>query len=117
MKRIEATIRMEHIDEVIVALQQTGATGVTVMAAMGHGVHGGLSQQWRGRNLHATLLPKVTLWTVVPDEESAEVLETLIAAARTGTMGDGKVFVSEVCEAFRVRTGERGDSALLGATG
>ncbi|PKQ16836.1 MAG: transcriptional regulator [Actinobacteria bacterium HGW-Actinobacteria-7] len=109
MKRIEATVRKDRLVAVVDALEETRSTGVTVMSSLGHGVQGGLTQRWRGQDITAPLLSKVTLWTVVSDEEVAEVTETIVAAARTGAMGDGKVFVSDVCEAFRVRTRECGD--------
>jgi len=112
VKRIEATVRPERADAVLAALEQTRANGVTVMSALGHGVQGGLTQKWRGKELTAPLLPKVTLWTVVPDEEANEIAETIVAAARTGTAGDGKVFVSEVDEAFRVRTAQCGTDVV-----
>lgn len=112
MKRVEATIRPQSVSSVVEALKQTGSRGVTVITALGHGVQGGLTQRWRGDDYSADLLPKVTLWTVVPDEEVVDVLETIAAASRTGAMGDGKITVSPLVDAVRIRTGDRGDSAI-----
>lgn len=114
MKRVEATIRPERVNSVVEALRQTRAAGVTVMTAIGHGEQRGLAQKWRDRNLTVSLLPKATLWVVVTDEEATEVVETVVAASRTGCAGDGKVFISEVDEAVRVRTAERGDRVVQG---
>ncbi len=114
MKRIEATIRPERVDTVIDALRQTRASGVTVVTAVGHGEQRGLTQKWRDCRLIASLLPKATVWCVVTDEEATEVAETMVAAARTGCAGDGKIFISEVEQAVRVRTAERGDRVVRG---
>ncbi|MDI6901888.1 MAG: P-II family nitrogen regulator [Anaerosomatales bacterium] len=112
MRKIEAIIRPERADSVREALRQLGCGGVTVYSASGHGIQRGVHQTWRGAEYVVDLLPKTVVMTVVADADAEEVLETIEAAARTGRMGDGKVFVSRVERALRVRTGETGDAAL-----
>lgn len=89
-----------------------GATGVTVASVTGHGAQGGVTQKWRGHDYTVSLLPKVLVMTVVDDEDVREVTESVIAAAHTGDLGDGKVFVSPISDAIRVRTGESGIDAI-----
>ena len=112
MKKIEAIIRPERVDEVRQALKQMGCSGVTVYSASGHGVQRGVHQQWRGQEYIVDLLPKTIVMTVIPEADVREVIETIEAVARTGRMGDGKVFVTPVERAIRVRTGENGEAAL-----
>ncbi len=113
MKKIEAIIRPERVDDVRQALKQIGCSGVTVYSASGHGVQRGVHQQWRGQEYVVDLLPKTVVMTVVPESDVREVVETIEAVARTGRMGDGKVFVTPVERAIRVRTGESEEAALL----
>lgn len=89
-----------------------GATGVTVMAVKGHGSQGGVTQRWQGRDYTVSLLPKVLMMTVVEDADVQETVESVTSAARTGRMGDGKIAVSDVDDAVRIRTGESGSAAL-----
>lgn len=112
MKKIEAIIRPERVDEVRKALKQVGCSGITIYSASGHGVQRGVHQQWRGQEYIVDLLPKSVIMTVVPDADLREITETIEAVARTGRMGDGKVFVTAVERAIRVRTGESGEAAL-----
>jgi nitrogen regulatory protein PII len=112
MKRVEAIFRPERLEDVREALDELERAGMTVLEVKGHGVQGGLSQQWRGGDYHVSLVPKVMVVAVVHDHEVQETVETIVSAARTGTMGDGKVFVSPVEQAIRVRTGETGPQAL-----
>ncbi|MBN2405332.1 MAG: P-II family nitrogen regulator [Coriobacteriia bacterium] len=112
MKRIEAIIRPERVDEVLRALKQAGCSGVTLYSASGHGVQRGVHQQWRGQEYVVDLLPKTVVITIVPESDVREVTETIEAVARTGRMGDGKVFVTPIERAVRVRTGESGEAAL-----
>ncbi len=112
MKRIEATIRPERLHEVKEALVALGVRGMTVYEARGHGIQGGVTQQWRGEEYVVDLLPKVTIVVVLNEHEVADCLDVIVRTARTGRIGDGKVFVSDVEQAVRVRTGETGSEAL-----
>ncbi len=112
MKKIEAVIRMEKLDCVRAALDAIGYFGMTVTDVSGRGRQGGLSLQWRVGEYKVDLLPKVKIELVVSDSRAEEVIKTLTGAARTGKIGDGKVFVYEVAEAIRIRNDDRGDAAL-----
>lgn len=112
MKRIEATIRPERLHDVKTALRDLGVRGMTVYEARGHGIQGGVTQQWRGEDYVVDLLPKVTVVAVVNEHEVADCLDVIARAARTGRIGDGKIFVSQVEQAMRIRTGETGSEAL-----
>jgi nitrogen regulatory protein P-II 1 len=112
MKRIEAIIRPEKVEDVKIALADLGHEGVTVIEVKGHGVQGGVTQQWRGEDYHVELLPKVSITAVVHDHEVDEAVEVIASAARTGRMGDGKIFVSNIEEVIRIRTGETGSETL-----
>lgn len=112
MKRIEAVIRTEKVVEVKEALASLGHLGITVLAAHGHGIQGGITQQWRGMACTADLLPKSVVIAVVHDHELQDCVDMLIKAARTDMIGDGKVFVTDVEQVIRVRTGERDSEAL-----
>lgn len=112
MKKIEAVIRPNHVDEVLSALSEAGYPGVMVTEIEGHGRQKGISQQWRGQEYRVDLLPKVKLEVVVSDNESLDIIKTISGVTKTGQIGDGKIFVSDIAEAVRIRTGERGDSAL-----
>ena len=112
MKKIMAIIRPEKITEVKLALEEKGFIGLTVTEVKGRGRQKGILQQWRGREYRVDMLPKVKLEIVVKDEEVEEVIQTIVSAARTGKIGDGKIFISDIVEVVRVRTGERGKEAL-----
>jgi len=112
MKKIEAIIRPERATTVCYALEELGCFGVTVYTASGHGIQGGLRQQWRGHECLVDQVPKVVVMAVVPEDDLREAVETIQAIAKTGRMGDGKVFITAVERALRVRTGETGQSAL-----
>lgn len=112
MKKIEAIIRPEALEDVKHELSLAGHAGLTVIDVKGHGVQKGITQQWRGQEYTIDLLPKVMIWLVVRDDDVRDVVETIITAARSGRIGDGKVFVSPVEEIYRVRTGERGVEAI-----
>jgi nitrogen regulatory protein P-II 1 len=114
VKQIEAIVRPEKLEDVRAALVRLGHSGLTVTRVKGQGVQGGVRQMWRRHEYVVDLLPKVRLVAVVSDEDVDAVISTIVSAARTGKMGDGKIFVSPVSEAIRVRTGETGDAALLG---
>ncbi len=112
MKKIEAVIRPMKIDEVKEALGEIGIVGMTVADVRGYGRQRGRTEKYRGNTYVVNLLPKVKVEIVVPDDKASEVVEALLEAAQTGEIGDGKIFVSDVEEAVRIRTGERGESAL-----
>jgi nitrogen regulatory protein PII len=112
MKKIECVIRPMRIDAVKEALSGIGVAGMTVTDVRGYGRQRGRSERYRGNTYIVNLLPKVKLEFVVPDHLADEAVETVGEAARTGEIGDGKIFVCEVEEAVRIRTGERGESAL-----
>ena len=112
MKKIEAIIRQEKLDAVKTALEASGYFGITVSEVSGRGRQGGLTLQWRVGEYKVDLLPKIKVEVVVLDEDAARILNVITTAARTGEMGDGKLFVLPVENAVRVRTGEEGDNAI-----
>jgi nitrogen regulatory protein P-II 1 len=112
MKKIEAIIQPFKMDEVKTALMGIGIEGITVSDVRGHGRQKGHREVYRGQEYNVDLLPKLKLEMVVPSDRFEEVLQTLSGAARTGKIGDGKIFVSDVAEAVRIRNGDRGDAAL-----
>lgn len=112
MKKVECVIRPIKIDDVKEALSAVGITGMTVSDVRGYGRQRGRTEKYRGNTYVVNLLPKVKVEFVVPDDRAEESVEIVLEAARTGEIGDGKVFVSEVEQAVRIRTGERGDLAL-----
>ena len=112
MKRIEAIIRVNKLEDVKRALEEVGVLGMSVEQVRGYGRQQGQHDQFRGSTYALNLVPKVKLVLVVTDDQVDESLRAIIEAAQTGELGDGKIFVSEVIEAVRIRTGERGDAAL-----
>ena len=112
MKKIECVIRPIKIDEVKAALEAVGIVGMTVTDVRGYGKQRGRTEKYRGNTYVVNLLPKVKIEIVVPDDRAEEVVEIVVDAAKTGEIGDGKVFVAPVEEAVRIRTGERGETAL-----
>ena len=112
MKRIESFIRPERLEAVKEALVALGHSGLTVMEVKGHGIQKGITQQWRGEEYVIDLLPKVSVIAVVHDHEVQDCIDAIVKAARTDRIGDGKIFVSPVSEAIRIRTGETGPEAL-----
>jgi nitrogen regulatory protein P-II 1 len=112
MKKIEAIIQPHKLDDVKDALKGIGIDGMTILEVRGHGRQKGHKEVYRGMEYQVDLLPKIKLELVVPDTRAEEVIRTLVSAARTGKIGDGKVFVFEVAEAVRIRNDDRGDLAL-----
>ncbi len=112
MKKIEAIIRSEKLDDVRRALSDMGINGITVTEVKGHGKQKGITQQWRGTEYKVDLLPKVKIETVVKLEDVDKVVDIIVEAAKTGNIGDGKIFVIPVEDAIRVRTGEKGEDAI-----
>lgn len=113
MVRIEAIIRPGRLDEVKAALDDVGIHGVSVIEIKGAGKQKGYTQHYRGSEYQVNLLPKIMLIVVIPDAIQDRVVDTIETAARTSEIGDGKIFITPVLDAVRIRTGERGDAALL----
>jgi len=112
MKKIEAIIKPFKLDEVKDALHEIGLQGLTVVEAKGFGRQKGHTELYRGAEYVVDFLPKVKIEVVCPDDLAERAIEAITAAARTGRIGDGKIFVSDVLEVVRIRTGERGDDAV-----
>jgi len=112
MKKIEAVIKPFKLDEVKEALQDVGIQGLTVTEAKGFGRQKGHTELYRGAEYVVDFLPKVKLEVVVDDGMADRAIEAIQNAAQTGRIGDGKIFVSDVSDAIRIRTGERGSEAL-----
>ena len=112
MQKVEAIIRPEKLDVVKTALEDLDHAGMTLTEVRGHGVQRGVTEQWRGRTFAVEYLTKVKIELVVKDDEVDAILERIVDAARTGQVGDGKIFVSPVTRAVRIRTGEADEAAL-----
>lgn len=112
MQKIEAILQPSKLDAVKDALLEIGVEGMTILEARGHGRQKGHTEFYRGREYTVDLLPKIKLETVVPDELLEKALQTIVLAARTGKIGDGKIFVSRIDDALRIRNDDRGSSAL-----
>jgi nitrogen regulatory protein P-II 1 len=112
MKKIDAIIQPFKLDEVKAALIALGIDGMTISEVRGHGRQKGHKEAYRGQEYRVDLLPKIKVEMVVPSSRSEEVIQALSRAAQTGKIGDGKIFVSEIAEAIRIRNGDRGDAAL-----
>jgi nitrogen regulatory protein P-II 1 len=112
MKKIEAIIREEKLEAVKAALEKYGYFGMTVSEVSGRGRQGGLSLQWRVGEYRVDLLPKLKIELVVLDEDVSKTVHAIVTSARTGEIGDGKLFILPVENAVRVRTGENGDNAI-----
>ena len=112
MNKIEAIIQPFKLDEVKESLKAIGIDGMTITEVRGHGRQKGHKEVYRGQEYNVDLLPKVKIEMVVPESRKDEVIRTLSLAARTGKIGDGKIFVYDVAEAIRIRNDDRGDAAL-----
>lgn len=112
MQKIEAIIQPSKLDAVKQALLDAGIEGMTILEARGHGRQKGHTEFYRGREYTVDLLPKIKIETVIPDEMLDKTVEAILAAARTGKIGDGKIFISKIDEAIRIRNDERGPSAI-----
>ena len=112
MKKIEAIIKPFKLDEVREALAEVGVNGLTVTEVKGFGRQKGHTELYRGAEYVVDFLPKIRVEMVVADDAVDGVIEAIVKAARTGKIGDGKIFVSSVEQAVRIRTGESGDAAL-----
>jgi nitrogen regulatory protein P-II 1 len=112
MKKIEAIIQPHKLTDVKDALQAIGIDGMTTSEVQGHGRQKGHHQTYRGNEYQVDLIPKVKVEVVVPESRAEDVIAVMIAAAQSGKIGDGKIFVSDVSEVVRIRNGDRGESAL-----
>ena len=112
MKKIEAIIQPHKLDEVKEALIGIGVSGMTISEVRGHGRQKGHTEVYRGAEYKVDLLPKVKLEMIVASASASQVVDTLTAAARSGKIGDGKIFVSSIEDVVRIRNGERGETAI-----
>ncbi len=112
MKKIEAVIKPFKLDEVKEALHEVGLQGLTVLEAKGFGRQKGHTELYRGAEYVVDFLPKVKIEVVCDDDRVERAIEAIVLAARTGRIGDGKIFVTNLEEVVRIRTGERGDQAI-----
>ena len=110
MKKLEAFIQPHKLEEVKDALIAAGVAGMSISEVRGHGRQKGHTETYRGSEYKVDLLPKIKLEVVVPSDRAEQIIEVLSAAARTGKIGDGKIFVSSIEEAVRIRNGDRGES-------
>lgn len=112
MKKIEAIIKPFKLDEVKEALQELGVQGMTALEAKGYGRQKGHTELYRGAEYVVDFLPKIKIEVVVADSQLAAAIEAITTAARTGRIGDGKIFVSDLVDVVRIRTGESGAQAI-----
>ncbi|MBI5253392.1 MAG: P-II family nitrogen regulator [Euryarchaeota archaeon] len=112
MRKIEAIIRPEKLDAVRAALEEKGITGMTVVEVKGRGRQKGITLQWRAGEYRIEFLPKMKLEIIVDDKDVETTIGTICEAARSGKVGDGKIFIYPVEQVVRVRTGERGKDAI-----
>ena len=112
MKKIEAIIKPFKLDEVKEALQELGVQGMTVIEAKGYGRQKGQTELYRGAEYVVDFLPKIKIEVVVADNQLGRALDAIATSARTGRIGDGKIFVSDILDVMRIRTGETGADAV-----
>ncbi|MFN3535103.1 MAG: P-II family nitrogen regulator [Desulfatiglandales bacterium] len=112
MQKITAIIRLERFENVKTALEKEGYPGLSLTRIEGHGRQKGLTHQFRGRAYTIEMVPKIKLEIVVKDSEVDTIVKTIMEAARTGEVGDGKIFISPVTAVYRIRTGETGETAI-----
>lgn len=112
MQKIEAIIRMNKVEDVKRALEKIGKVSLTITDVKGRGQQKGIKQQWRGSEYVLDIIPKAKIEVVVPDGEVDAVVKAICDTARTGQIGDGKIFIIPVSRTIRVRTGEEGDGVL-----
>jgi nitrogen regulatory protein P-II 1 len=112
MTKVEAIIQVSKLDVVKDALHEVGVEGMTVFEARGHGRQKGHTETYRGREYTIDLIPKVKIEIVATDEMVEKIVQAITGAARTGKIGDGKIFISRIDDAIRIRNDERGDGAL-----
>ena len=112
MKKVEAIIRTHKLDDVKSALVEAGIEGMTVVEVRGFGRQKGHTEMYRGPEYAVDFVPKAKLEIILADEKLQEAIDAVLQAAQTGNVGDGKIFVSDITESIRIRTGEMGDEAI-----
>lgn len=112
MQKIEAIVQPSKLDQIKAALIEAGISGMTILEARGHGRQKGHTEFYRGREYSIDLLPKAKLELVVPDQLLEPAIRAITSVARTGKIGDGKIFISRIDDVIRIRNDERGESAL-----
>jgi nitrogen regulatory protein P-II 1 len=112
MKKIEAIIRPEKLETVVEKLGELGYSGLNYTEVQGHGRQKGMKELFRGREYENAFIPKIKIEIVTSDDKADKLIDAIIDAAKTGKIGDGKIFVSEISDVIRVRTKERGDAAI-----
>ena len=112
MKKVEAIIRHHKLDDVKAALVELGYHGMTVTEVRGYGRQKGQRETYRGAEYTIDFIPKLKIEVVIPADDADKVVETIVNASRTGNIGDGKIFISSIDDAIRIRTGETGNTAL-----
>jgi len=112
MKKIEAIIRPEKLEAVRNALEKVGCSGLMLTEIEGHGKQKGMVQQWRGEKYKVEILPKIKIEVILKEQDLERIVTALIDNARTGEIGDGKIFIYNIEDAIRIRTGERGERAI-----
>ncbi|PAV07746.1 transcriptional regulator [Methanosphaera cuniculi] len=112
MQKVEAIIRTEKLDIVINNLNEINCNGITVVDVKGHGNQMGLTEKYRGNTYKIDLIPKIKLEIITEDTKVDEIIQVIRDSAYTGAIGDGKIFISEVEEVIRIRTGEKGIDAI-----
>jgi nitrogen regulatory protein P-II 2 len=112
MKKIEAIIKPFKLDEVKAALNDVGVQGMTISEIKGYGRQKGHKETYRGTEYMIEFVPKIKIEVAVADQQAQKIIDAIIRTAKTGSIGDGKIFVTELKEAVRIRTGETGESAL-----
>ncbi|MDN3510936.1 MAG: P-II family nitrogen regulator [Candidatus Jettenia sp. CY-1] len=112
MKKIIAIVREERFAVIKDALLDIGYPGMTVTEVKGHGSQKGITEQWRGRTFKTDFVNKIQMEMVVPDKEVKDIIKCILREAATGSIGDGKIFISPIEDAIRIRTGERGEKAI-----
>ncbi len=112
MVKVEAIIRPEKLDAVRRNLERIGCAGLMISEIEGHGKQKGMIQQWRGEKYRVELMPKIKVEVVASDSATDHIIDAILSAAQTGEIGDGKIFVSPILAAVRIRTGEKGEGVL-----
>lgn len=112
MKRLEAIIRPEKLEPLRLHLEEVGYPGMMVTELEGHGKQRGIEQQWRGTRYRTAFIPKVRVEIVTTDKQLKKIIDVIIDVCRSGSVGDGKIFISDVRDAIRIRTKEKGEKAL-----
>jgi nitrogen regulatory protein P-II 1 len=112
MKKIVAIVREDRFSIIKDALLDIGYPGMTVTEVRGHGQQKGITEQWRGRTYKTDFIKKIQMEMVVPDKDVDKIIQCIVKEAKTGSIGDGKIFLNPVENAIRIRTGERGDKAI-----